>query len=725
MDNGQKISQLPKSSTPQEKDYFPFNTVNPDGIVETSVLTLNDLRQQMDYRTAFSSLEAGVTATKVGDKFFVYEDTSKFFVVEYTRNDAGAVATLNGENKPKRLLTREGMQYVKTLRTVESIATLKTIKPLYDNEVVTVESFRVGKGIGGGKFAYVKSDKTTVEDGGAVIVGNDGSRWKRVFDDAGTINPIYWGAVPNDSSIDSASAFNNMSKWTESVAVVNDTTRSMIGSFKMAITKGRYYIKTPITLQTKTIDYDFSGSVLDFSMMTPGTASSPVYAINWMNMRGYTQGTMECRNLRATGPGTDSYVHFMGMNDATAYYWAQNSMAFNGGGCDLFSTAFTYNSNTYYVKFYNFQFNHCNIAYTNNSAMTNSGEQIHFISCIFSQCNYFVNMNRGHTVFDNCSFDYAYKAYINIESGSPELIFNDGWIEGQGPATNAIVFGDSASANAVFNKVNFIFRASNTKAAANLFYVGDKNKVELNGCYLNSTGTESDAATVTGLKSGTGGFRIRDTKLPNTTPGVANIIQPDDPNENYIRSAMFTDSTFWAHELWIPDPGGTGCEVRKNRLGWGTATSTNFSLQKLNGYIQIGSNSVPKGGSYKLCIGSLPLSGSGPVVFKIKCGSYATSPGRWRFQIMWADATFYGPDQDKSPVIHKEVPGPYYDLNTRGNGTSFQEYYGPTQITGFDGQTKFFTTPPQWATHAYLVIDVTNLAMNMAHRITDIYMRQI
>ncbi|UQT02955.1 amylovoran biosynthesis protein [Serratia phage vB_SmaS-Totoro] len=725
MDNGQKISQLPKSSTPQERDYFPFNTANQGSIVETSVLTLNDLRLQMDYRTAFASLEDGVNSTQVGDKFFVYENASKFFVVEYTRNDAGAVPTLNEQQAIKRLMTREGLQYAKTHRTLPSISSLRSTKPTYDNEVVSVDSYRTGKGIGGGKFAFIKSDKTSVDDGGAVIVGNDGSRWKRVFDDAGTINPIYWGAVPNDDTIDSAPAFTNMSKWSEGVPVVDATTRAALGNVKMVTAPGRYYIKTPITLQCKSIDYDFSGSILDCQQLTPGTASAPNIAIKWMNMRGYPMGTMSCLNLRAYGPGLDKFVDFMHMDDATAYYWANNSMSFINGGCDRFGTGFTYSSNTYYVKFYNFQFNYNDICYTNNAAMTNAGEQVHFVSCFFTQSNVMINMNRGHTVFDNCSFDYAYKTYVKIDSGSPNLRFNDGWFEGEGPYTNAFIFGDTASANAKFSGTNFIFRGANTKASANVFYVGDSNRVELDGCYLTNMGVESDNAAVTGLVSGTGIFRIKDTKFFNNIPNMSNIIQPDNPLENYIRPTLFSDSTFWAHELWIPEPGGTGCEIRKSRLGWGTSTSTNFSLQKLNGYIQIGSNTVPKGGNYKLCIGSLPLVGNGPVVFKIKCGTYAASPGRWRFQIVYCDATFFGADQDKSPIIHKEALGPYYDLQTRGNGTAFQEYYGPTQIPGFSGQSKFFATPPPWATHAYLMIDVTNLAMNMAHRITDIYMRQI
>ncbi|ATA65566.1 hypothetical protein 2050HW_00231 [Serratia phage vB_SmaM_ 2050HW] len=131
MINGQKISQLPSSSTPKENDYFPFNTVNEQGVLETAVLDLNDLRKQLDYHSAFDSLEKGIAATKVGDIFFTYEDSRHFYVNEYTRNDAGAVATLNEQGKIKRLITNEALQYAKVLRTVESVSDLRTTKPIF------------------------------------------------------------------------------------------------------------------------------------------------------------------------------------------------------------------------------------------------------------------------------------------------------------------------------------------------------------------------------------------------------------------------------------------------------------------------------------------------------------------------------------------------------------------------------------------------------------------
>ncbi|UQT03689.1 amylovoran biosynthesis protein [Serratia phage vB_SmaM-Kodama] len=725
MINGQKISQLPSSSTPKENDYFPFNTVNEQGVLETAVLDLNDLRKQLDYHSAFDSLEKGIAATKVGDIFFTYEDSRHFYVNEYTRNDAGAVATLNEQGKIKRLITNEALQYAKVLRTVESVSDLRTTKPIFDNEVIEVKSYRAGSGIGGGKFTFIKTDKTSTDDGGATIVATDGSRWKRVFDNAGVINPTFWGAAPNDNSIDSGPAFTRMSKWSETVPFTNDTTRSINGNIKMECNPGRYFIKTTITLQTKTIDYDFSGAILDFTLMTPGTAAAPVYGISWVNLRGYTQGTMECRNLRAVGPGMDKYVHFMGMNDTFAYFWAQNSMCFMGGGCDLFSTGFTYNSNTYYVKFFNYQFNHCNICYTNNAAMTNSGEQIHFISCIFSQSNYFINVNKAHTIFDNCSFDYAYKRYVLVDSGSARLIFNDGWFEGEGPYEYAFEVKDGLNANIAFNGVNFIFRASNTKAKSNVFFAGDRCAMSFDKCYFSNLGISNDDSAITGWVSGKGTVTFRDSKLPQNGPPLAlTSIQPEVPEENYIRSEIFSDVSHYAHEVWIPSPGGTGCEIRKNRVGWGTASSTNFSIQRLNGYMQVGTNTVPKDGKYQLYIGSMPLKGNGPVIARVNLSSWASS-GTISIRVVYMAAEFFGPDDERSPIVYKSVVGGGYDLQLNGPGSSIKTYETPLNIQGYDGQPLSFTTIPDWATHAAFMIDITRAPMNMAHRINSIYMRQI
>lgn len=717
MDIGQKISQLPKSSTPQENDYFPFNTVNESGTLETSVLTLNNLRAQLDFSSAYMDLPTAITNTKVGDKFCVFESPAKQFVIEYLRNDAGASPVLNAYNKPKRRITSEGLQYASLLRTFASVTDLKASTPAYENEVVSLDSYRQGKGIGGGKFVFIKGDKTTVDDGGVVLVGLDGSRWKRVFDNHGAINPTYWGAVPNDSTVDSSSSFTRMSKWAETQPIVDSV---LFGNVRMVCSQGRYYLKTPITLQSKVIDYDFSGAMLDFTQLTPGTTAVPTIAISWVGLGNASVGTMECRNLRAVGPGMDTFVNFMHMDGTTS----RNAMSFINGGCEMFATGFTYGSNTSYVKFYNFQFNHCNIAYTNKSTMTTLGEQIHFISCFFTRCNIFVNANKAHTVFDNCSFNGALKHFVLVDSGSPELIFNDGWFEGTGPTDYVINVADELPSRIQFNGTKFLFKTGGSKATSNPFFVGNRAIVEWSSCYFSGLGTTNDSVNLTGWVSGKGRVKIIDSKIPNGYPNLLSNIQPEVPEENFIRPALFSDTSFFAHELWIPSPGGTGCEVRKHRLGWGTDASTNFSLQRLNGYIQFGTNTVPSGGSYKLYIGALELKGTGPVAYTATLGSWGAF-GKIHIAIHWVDATFFGPDTPNNPIVHKEVKGPYYDLPLTATGSEFKTYRSPINFQGSTGQAVDYTSAPDWATHAVLVLDITNAPKNMSHRITDIYMRQI
>lgn len=717
MDNGQKISQLPKSSSPKEYDYFPFNNVNEAGTLETATLTLSELRAQFDYSSAFSDLSTALDKTKTGERFFVFESSAKQFVIEYLRNDAGASPVLNAFNKPKRRLTTEGLQYAQLFRTIASISELKTTTPAYDNEVVNVTSYRLGKGVGGGKFVFVKGDKTSVEDGGAVIVGADGSRWKRIFDDAGTINPTYWGAVPNDAEVDSGTAFTRMSKWTETVPSFGSV---IFGNVKMVCAQGRYYIKTTMVIQNKTIDYDFSGAVLDFSLMASGTVGAPSIGISWVGLTATSIGTMECRNLRAVGPGTDTFVNFMHMDVTTS----RNAMSFINGGCDQFSTGLTYGSNTAYVKFYNFQFNRCNICYSNKSGMSTLGEQIHFVSCFFTRSNIFVNVNKAHTVFDNCSFNGAAKQYVLVDSGTPELIFNDGWFEGEGPTDFTVNVADGLAAKIHFNGTKFLFKTANSKATSNPFFVGNQAIVEWDGCYFSGLGTTNDSVNLTGWVSGTGRARFINSRIPDGYPNLLSKIQPDVPNENYIRNELFTDTTFFAHEMWIPSPGGTGCEIRKGRLGWGTDTSTNYSLQRLNGYIQFGTNTVPAGGNYKLCIGSLELKGNGPVAYTVGLGSWGSN-GKIGIEIHWVDGIFFGADSPNSPIIFKDVKGPFYDLPLTGTGSVFKTYRSPINFQGSVGQGVDYVTAPDWATHAVLVLDITNAPKNMSHRITDIYMRQI
>lgn len=78
-------------------------------------------------------------------------------------------------------------------RDVSSIAALKALNgSTYTRAQVL--AYHEGSGIGGGHFWMDPTDTTSADNGGTVIVANDGKRWKRVFVMANVFDVTEWGA---------------------------------------------------------------------------------------------------------------------------------------------------------------------------------------------------------------------------------------------------------------------------------------------------------------------------------------------------------------------------------------------------------------------------------------------------------------------------------------------------------------------------------------------------
>lgn len=91
----------------------------------------------------------------------------------------------------------------------ESVSELSGVVGLQDQALVSVKSFLSGKGIGGGQFRWMESS-SLADDGFSVIkptsiTGN--GRWVNIK--RGSLTPPECGAVPDDSTFDSASGLSN------------------------------------------------------------------------------------------------------------------------------------------------------------------------------------------------------------------------------------------------------------------------------------------------------------------------------------------------------------------------------------------------------------------------------------------------------------------------------------------------------------------------------------
>ncbi|WGE32603.1 hypothetical protein NYR60_03050 [Actinobacillus genomosp. 2] len=74
---------------------------------------------------------------------------------------------------------------------VESIDALRQFEPVRDRQIAYVKGYYAGTNIGGGEFYADFTDKTTADNGGTVIVTEEGLRWKRIYQQ---ITPFDFGA---------------------------------------------------------------------------------------------------------------------------------------------------------------------------------------------------------------------------------------------------------------------------------------------------------------------------------------------------------------------------------------------------------------------------------------------------------------------------------------------------------------------------------------------------
>lgn len=91
-------------------------------------------------------------------------------------------------------------------RVVNSIAELRTVLKTKNPKALVTSYYGDGKG-GGGEFYLDLSDTTSADNGGSIIVANDGGRWKRVV--RGGVTPEDFGAK-GDGSADAAPAISTL-----------------------------------------------------------------------------------------------------------------------------------------------------------------------------------------------------------------------------------------------------------------------------------------------------------------------------------------------------------------------------------------------------------------------------------------------------------------------------------------------------------------------------------
>lgn len=101
-----------------------------------------------------------------------------------------------------------------TFKVVNSVADLRTVTKTGNSKVVTLSYYGDGSPESGSLYVYDPTDTTSVDNGGAIIVANDGGRWK--INQSTLLNVKQFGAV-GDNIADDTIPWQNAVIWCRSV----------------------------------------------------------------------------------------------------------------------------------------------------------------------------------------------------------------------------------------------------------------------------------------------------------------------------------------------------------------------------------------------------------------------------------------------------------------------------------------------------------------------------
>ncbi|MFK3703824.1 hypothetical protein ACI2JR_02450 [Klebsiella sp. NPDC088457] len=115
----------------------------------------------------------------------------------------------------------------------------------------------------------------------------------------------------------------------------------------------------------------------------------------------------------------------------------------------------------------------------------------------------------------------------------------------------------------------------------------------------------------------------------------------------------------------------------------------------------------------------------GSVIHHIKANTYAGTGQKCQVKVVWAKLIEYGPSQDKEPRIVLQQDGHTYSHNFTGSDSILKSVIIPGQMQGDNAQSPSVDRAPDWATHAFILIDISQMSYNFDLRVTDVYMRQV
>lgn len=141
-----------------------------------------------------------------------------FYVPDFLLIGSGTAVTL-GELANTTDPTK-GVSLIPTAeRLVTNIATLKTLPKIGGSLVAFVEGYYLPGDGGGGHYRLDAADVASADNGGTIIVANDGGRWKLIFQDG--VSVLQFGVKADAGATDNSTRLQACRDWVASGAVRN------------------------------------------------------------------------------------------------------------------------------------------------------------------------------------------------------------------------------------------------------------------------------------------------------------------------------------------------------------------------------------------------------------------------------------------------------------------------------------------------------------------------
>lgn len=171
-----KLSELSRPSAPvNDSDVVFISQLNNTENI-SSAMSISDLRDLLNFETAFETTTAGLTATTANQIFYVYTDGQKLAVNPYYNRNGVAEAIVDSNSNKLVYSTLAFLQQWFTyygyslIKEVPSFASLRTLPVLVEGQKVKLRSYYDGGDSGGGEFVGHKG--TATDDGGSIAAGN-------------------------------------------------------------------------------------------------------------------------------------------------------------------------------------------------------------------------------------------------------------------------------------------------------------------------------------------------------------------------------------------------------------------------------------------------------------------------------------------------------------------------------------------------------------------------